>query len=329
MPIIDSSILSALSLDPATAKIASHGGSGFASTFRITTPEREVFVKTAPGKAAATMFEGEFASLNGIHGVVKSLCPRALAWGRLGGKDAAFLATEFLEMGGRGGGKGSGVSLAEKLGKLHTSPAPPPEGEEGARFGFPVTTCCGDTPQRNGWKESWAEFFAENRLLDVLEQGERRNGRDGELRRVVERVAKEVVPRLLARGHLGGEEGIVPVIVHGDLWSGNHGRGRFVGREGDEAGVEEVVFDPSTCYAHSEYELGIMKMFGGFGGKFLRDYHELVPKTEPVGEYEDRVALYESYHHLNHWAIFGGGYRGGAMRILKGLCRKYGSGGVD
>jgi hypothetical protein len=26
---------------------------------------------------------------------------------------------------------------------------------------------------------------------------------------------------------------------------------------------------------------------------------------------------------LNHWAIFGGGYRSGAMGILRGLCRKY------
>ncbi|KLJ11629.1 hypothetical protein EMPG_13191 [Blastomyces silverae] len=36
-----------------------------------------------------------------------------------------------------------------------------------------------------------------------------------------------------------------------------------------------------------------MRMFGGFGGGFLAEYHELCPMTEPVGEYEDRVALYE------------------------------------
>jgi protein-ribulosamine 3-kinase len=54
-----------------------------------------------------------------------------------------------------------------------------------------------------------------------------------------------------------------------------------------------VVYDPSAFYGHSEYELGIMKMFGGFGGSFLTEYHKLCPKTEPVGEYNDRVALYE------------------------------------
>jgi protein-ribulosamine 3-kinase len=29
------------------------------------------------------------------------------------------------------------------------------------------------------------------------------------------------------------------------------------------------------------------------------------------------------YHHLNHWAMFGGGYRGGAVRIMEGLVGKY------
>lgn len=29
------------------------------------------------------------------------------------------------------------------------------------------------------------------------------------------------------------------------------------------------------------------------------------------------------YHHLNHHAIFGGGYRSGAMLIMQKLLRKY------
>ena len=330
-PSIDPSILRALSLDASTTQIASYGGSGFASTFRLTTPQTSIFVKTSPSSAAAVMFKGEHASLDAINAAVPSLCPRSLAWGKLDGKDAYFLATEFLDLHSRSQssqGNGSGLSLAQKLAKLHTTPAPIPEGQTAPQFGFPVTTCCGDTPQDNTWTESWADFFARRRLLAILERGERSHGKDAELRTLVERTATHVVPRLLAPSHLGGASGVVqPALVHGDLWSGNHGRGSFAGRaEGLEEGgasVEEVVFDPSACYAHSEYELGIMQMFGGFGGSFMREYHSLVPKTEPVGEYEDRVRLYESYHHLNHWAIFGGGYRSGAMGILRALCRKY------
>lgn len=339
-PTIDPSILRALSLSPSTPdlKIASHGGSGFTSTFRLSTPSTSLFIKTAPGAAAATMFAGEHASLNAIHAVVPSLCPRSLAHGKLDGKDAYFLATEFVDLSARSSSRarasssGSGLSLAQKLAKLHTTPVPVPEGYSSPQFGFPVPTCCGSTPQDNTWSASWADFFARRRLLAIMEHGERSNGPDAELRKLVQRTATQVVPRLLGDSHLRDPDGgpIKPVTVHGDLWSGNHGRGTFAGRDDESAGaVEEVVFDPSSCYAHSEYELGIMQMFGGFGGSFMKEYHELVPKTEPVEEYEDRVRLYECYHHLNHWAIFGGGYRSGAMGILRGLCRKYAESGGE
>ncbi|KIV87061.1 hypothetical protein PV11_02632 [Exophiala sideris] len=326
---IDPAILRALSLD-SSAKISTHGSSGFASTFRITTPSASVFVKTSSSNGAQVMFEGEHASLNAIHDAVPSLCAKSFAWAKLE-KGGYFLATEFLDLSrtraGSSGG-GSGMSLAQKLAKLHSTPAPIPQGHDSSQFGFPVTTCCGDTPQDNTFSSSWADFFAKRRLLAILERGEKNNGREEELRRTVERTVNEVVPRLLGDGHLGGKEGIKPVVVHGDLWSGNKSRGSFVGRDTtspDEPGaLEDVIFDPSACYAHNEYDFGIMSMFGGFGGSFWKEYHDILPKTEPESEYEDRVALYESYHHLNHYAIFGGGYKSGAMRILKGLLRKYG-----
>lgn len=42
------------------------------------------------------------------------------------------------------------------------------------------------------------------------------------------------------------------------------------------------------------YELGIMKMFGGFGSRFWTEYHNAMPKTAPEQEYDDRIKLYES-----------------------------------
>jgi hypothetical protein len=47
-------------------------------------------------------------------------------------------------------------------------------------------------------------------------------------------------------------------------------------------------------------------MFGGFPPSFYTHYHELVPKSEPVEEYEQRQQLYELFHHLNHMLMFGG-----------------------
>ncbi len=229
---------------------------------------------------------GEHASLNAIHSAVPNFCPQSYAHGPLQDRPGAFfLATDFLDLGSTAPG-GSGLSLAAKLARLHTTPAPIPEGYDRPMFGFPVPTCCGATVQDNTWKASWADFYAENRLRHVLRAGVRNNGADAALAAAVDRTAGTVVPRLLGDGHL---KGVVPVVVHGDLWSGNHARGRIAGR----GGAEEVVYDPSCVYGHSEYELGIMRMFGGFGGSFWREYGKLVPKTEPVEEWEDRVALYE------------------------------------
>lgn len=325
-PNLDSAIIKALSLNAASTTIASHGGSGFASTSKITSSidgkEKIFFVKTGRGPASDIMFTGEHASLNAIHAAVPSLCPKSNAHGLLSDGKGSFLATDFLNLSARSARKGSGLSLAEKLAKLHSTPAPVPEGHSQPVFGFPVATCCGDTEQDNSYKSSWAEFYADNRLRHVLRKAEENNGRDPALGRLIERTATQVVPRLLRDGHLQASGGgnVVPVVVHGDLWSGNHGRGTI-----GDGGVEEVVYDPSSCWAHREFDFGIMRMFGGFGAAFEKEYYKYTGKDEPVEEYEDRVSLYELYHHMNHFAIFGGSYRSGAVRIMEALLKKYGT----
>ncbi|KAL9029348.1 MAG: hypothetical protein Q9196_002394 [Gyalolechia fulgens] len=314
---LDPSVLRALSLDPATTTVSAHGSSGFNATAKISTTHPDdgggtrrpgyYFMKTSSaGRDAETMFRGEHASLNAIRGAVPSLCPASLATGVCADGTTAFLVTEFVDLGpsraddAAGGAAGaadeddtigSGMSLAAKLGKLHTTPAPVPEGWTEPGFGFPETTCCGDTAQPNGYMRSWADFYARNRLLAVLDKCERKHGTDGGLRDLVERVVETVVPRLIGDEHLRdcGTGGVTPVVVHGDLWSGNKGRGRI----GGKGAVEDVIFDPSAVYGHSEYELGIMNMFGGFGKSFFDEYHKICPKTPPVEEYPDRLKLYE------------------------------------
>ncbi|KAF2230832.1 Ketosamine-3-kinase [Viridothelium virens] len=327
---IDSAIAKLLSLDPSSTSVSSHGGGGMssASTAKITTKlsdgsDKQYFMKTGIGHEAEIMFQGEHASLNALHHAVPSLCPQSFGWGKLAeSPNKSFLVTDFLDLSSRlslSSSKSDSPSLAAKLAKLHTTPAPIPDGYAKPMFGFSATTCCGDTPQPNEYKDSWSEFYAQNRLMFIVRQSEKSNGKDKELHDLVSTTATKVVPRLIGDEHLNNGKGVTPVAVHGDLWSGNASRGKIAGR----GEVEDVVFDPSACYAHSEYELGIMKMFGGFGGTFLKEYHQLCPKTEPVEEYEDRVALYELYHHLNHHALFGGGYRSGAVSIMKKLVRKY------
>ena len=86
--------------------------------------------------------------------------------------------TEFLHLTGHRLSKASGPSLAQKLAKLHTTPAPIPKGHDKPMFGFPVTTCCGDTAQDNSYKEVWADFYDENRLRLILREGEKNKGNE-------------------------------------------------------------------------------------------------------------------------------------------------------
>lgn len=77
-------------------------------------------------------------------------------------------------------------------------------------FGFPVTTCCGDTPQDNSYKESWANFYAENRLMFIVRHAEQGGRKDNDLRKLVEQTATRVVPRLIGDNHLNNGRGVTP-----------------------------------------------------------------------------------------------------------------------
>lgn len=61
-PSIDSAILTALNLDQNHTTISSAGGSGFSSTFKLSTTKDgqplDYFVKTGSGEGARIMFQG-------------------------------------------------------------------------------------------------------------------------------------------------------------------------------------------------------------------------------------------------------------------------------
>lgn len=288
---LDSAVIAFLAVDQSRASIEPYGQAGFSTPSKVVTnvdgETSTYFMKSGPDEH---MFKGEYESLAALYAAVPSLCPRPLAHGKLRDSPDYFLLTTFIDIDVLPGGQSSGLSLAQKLAQLHSTPSAVPVGFSSPGFGFHVPTCVGRTLQNNSWNRSWPEFFAENRLRAVWKTVESNHGTDTELHSLLERVVNEIVPRLLGNGHLGGSKVIQPALVHGDLWSGNKARGR-VG--GGKDSIEDVVFDPGSCYTHSEYELGIMRMFGGFSAGFFNEYHHLIPKTHPRSEYNDRLCLYQ------------------------------------
>ncbi len=94
-------------------------------------------------------------------------------------------------------------------------------------------------------------------------------------------------------------------IVHGDLWSGN----AAIAFDG-----APVIFDPATYYGDRETDLAMTELFGGFPSAFCRGYNET---WQLDSGYQQRKNIYNLYHVLNHFNLFGGGYGNQAARIIK------------
>lgn len=168
------------------------------------------------------------------------------------------------------------------------------------QFGFHTVTCCGYLPQVNDWQSDWVTFFARQRIQPQMDMVEKKSG---------DREARELWAQLqLKIPSLFCDVEIVPALLHGDLWGGNVAE--------DDSGP--IIFDPASFYGHSEYELAIAGMFGGFSSSFYSAYHSKIPKA---AGFEKRLKLYQLFHYMNHWNHFGSGYRGSSLNIMRNLVK--------
>ncbi len=245
--------------------------------------EEKFFVKRNSA-AKAAMFEAEMLALVEIGDTGTIRVPRPVCRGQDEGE--AFLVLEYIEL----QRNGDEVEMGRRLASLHRACSPD------GRFGWHRDNTIGETPQSNAWSASWAEFFARERIGPQLKMAAARGRsfRNGEL--LLERI-----PALLA--------GYRPAasLLHGDLWGGNAAY--------DQHG-SPVVFDPATYYGDRETDLAFTEMFGGFGSRFYAAYENEFPFAEGV---ETRKRLYNLYHLLNHFNLFGGGYGNSAEKTIDSL----------
>ncbi|KAI8824430.1 ketosamine-3-kinase [Fimicolochytrium jonesii] len=264
--------------------------------FKCVTDTGDYFVKVnRDGNVSSLqMFEGEAESLNAISEAVPGFSPTPLGFGRLVDGDdrgGSFLVTTFHDLVSRSGRRVD-RQLASKLAEMHKCPSP------NGKFGFDVVTMCGSTPQDNTWESDWPTFLLKRRFEPLLQMVLEKHPGDKELRSLGPRVMDGVAT--LFKGL-----DVRPSLVHGDLWSGNWGV--------DSARQEPLIFDPAASYSHAEFDLAIMKVFGGFSADFFNAYHEVHPKHSG---FEVRLQLYQAYHYLNHYCLFGQGYRASTLSAL-------------
>jgi len=168
------------------------------------------------------------------------------------------------------------------------------------RFGFDLDNYLGTSRQSNRWQERWLDFWREQRLGAQLKLFATKTRSDDPLLKQ----AKQLVNKLES---LIGNIDEPAVLLHGDLWSGN--------AAANEQG-QPVIYDPASYYGHREAEIGMMRMFGGFGPRCEAAYAEVWPL--PDG-HEERISLYRLYHELNHLNLFGQSYYQTCLSTIKAL----------
>ncbi|XP_061702842.1 ketosamine-3-kinase [Syngnathoides biaculeatus] len=301
-------------LGTAVLKSAGHSGGGCISQGQsYLTDTGKVFVKINHKSQAKLMFDGEMASLEAIikTGTIKVPKPVKVIDLDTGG---CVFVMEHLDM--RGLNKYS-KQLGEQLADLHLhnkrqlqkvskeqhtvgKGAGQSEGAFVDKFGFFTCTCCGYIPQDNEWQDDWVTFYTRQKLECQLNTLEKSNG-DREVRELWAALQLKI-PEFFQ------DTEVVPALLHGDLWGGNVA----------ETSEGPVIFDPASFYGHSEYELAIGGMFGGFDGSFRSAYHGKIPKAPGFAR---RNQLYRLFNYLNHWNHFGDGYRGSSISVMKDLLK--------
>ena len=90
---------------------------------------------------------------------------------------------------------------------------------------------------------------------------------------------------------------VKPALVHGDLWGGNVA----AVEQRDQGGKAGVFYDPAPYFGDRESDLAMTELFGGFPDVFYDAYETVLPLDKG---YQERKALYQLYHVLNHFNIF-------------------------
>lgn len=168
-----------------------------------------------------------------------------------------------------------GVALAG----LHGSGAP--------SFGREDRRTTGSRGLPNEPCTTWAEFYGRRRLLPLAKLA----GDGGAL-------APPTIGRLERLGATLDrfDDGSPPARLHGDLWAGN----RIVDGSG-----RNWLIDPAAHGGHREFDLAMMRLFGGFGDACFASYADVAPLADG---WRDRVQLHQIAPLVVHAIKFGGGY---------------------
>ncbi len=235
---------------------------------------RRVFAKTHPG-APPEFFTTEAIGLTWLRTAAAVAVPEVLA---VSDEPPNHLVLEWVDEGPSR--KGTERELGVALARLHRAGA--------SCFGREDRRTTGSRGLPNEPAGTWAEFYASSRLQPLA-----RLARDAHALPEDAIVDLEALARGLGRFDPDHEP---PSRLHGDLWAGN----RLVDTAGDS-----WLVDPAAHGGHREFDLAMMRLFGGFGPDCFTAYDDTYPLATG---WRDRVALHQVAPLVVHAIKFGGHY---------------------
>lgn len=272
-----------------------HGGD-VARAARVSLVDGRVIFVKLHDRPPPAFFLTEAAGLRWLRDAGAVAVPEVLAAtdggglaARPDGEPLALLALEWIDEAARGGADehAFGVGLAA----LHRAGAPSFGREDGRPTGsrsLPNDPCT-----------TWAEHYGGQRLAPLVAMARAGRAVDPQVLDAIERIAARL------SDVIGADE--PPARLHGDLWAGN----RLV----DATGRSWLV-DPAAFGGHREFDLAMMRLFGGFGREAFDAYATSYPLASG---WEARVPLHQLAPLLVHAIKFAGGYPAAVARAVDAL----------
>lgn len=275
-----------LSLPIQTISASPLTGGDIHHAYHLHTSEGDFFVKTNQAQSLP-MFQTEANSLKKMADTQTLRVPKVYACGVT--QHQAWLFLEHIPM----QNKGDDFQRGKDLAFFHHQVNPEKQ------FGWLEDNYIGHTRQPNTWQQNWTTFYAEQRLQPQFRLAAQK-GAGAELLNNGEQLIQRLED-FFQNYHPEASP------LHGDLWAGNSA---FT-QDG-----EAVFYDPACYYGDREADLAMTELFGGFSQDFYAGYRSVFPLDEG---YAQRKDLYNLYHVLNHYNLFGGHYEAQATRMIQTL----------
>ncbi len=266
------------------SNITSLSGGCISNAYKIETENKKIFFLKL-NEFSNDMFIKE------ANGLVELKKANAIRVPEVTAKNNDLILLEYLKQGQKS--KTFFEDFGRKFAKLHKF--------NSDNFGFYEDNYIGSNIQKNAGsdleKKNWTEFYFNNRILFQYKLTEKNGYATEELKNGIKKLENKIENILPNSSE-------PPSLLHGDLWSGNY----MVDENGNAA-----LIDPAVYYGHREADLGMTKLFGGFGSDFYEAYNEYFP-LQDGSEYRENI--YKLYHVLNHLNLFGRGYYSQSISLI-------------